>query len=152
MNMNSQTQTRIRSGLLAIVIFVAASVCPLSLSFADSASVDIEKHVANLYYSEFHEAIESQLDESGLAPTDIEKIVNEAADKYARCAVAALSKMNNPEATKTLALLSQGLSAAEIDNEFGDPTDPKYSDFFAQYEVSFGPCKDSVTSELGLPP
>jgi len=152
MHMFSQTQTRARSGFLAIVIFVAASFCQLSLSFADSALVDIEKHLANLYYSEFHEVIEIQLDESGLAPTDIEKIVNEAADKYARCIVAALSEMNNPDATRTLDLLSQGLSAAEIDDEFGDSTDPKYSEFFARYEVLVGPCKDTVSSELGLPP
>ncbi len=141
-----------RTCLLLSITIAAVALWAEPGRAQDSTSTDIEKHVANLYYSEFHEAIESQLDESGLAPTDIEKIVNEAADKYARCAVAALSKMNNPEATKTLALLSQGLSVAEIDNEFGDPTDPKYSDFFAQYEVSFGPCKDSVSSELGLPP
>ena len=131
-----------------VIVFILSS--PV-LSFAEPALSDAEKHLADLFYSEFRNTVVFRLDETGLAPADVERIFSAAVDRYARCVVTALSKLDDPAASKFLELLSQGLSATEINQKFGAVTDPKFADFFAEYDSLFDPCRNIVDSELGIP-
>ena len=123
-----------------------------SASLAESSSIDAERHLADIFYSEFRDVIEYQLDDSGLAPAEIERIAGEAASKFAHCVIAAVSKIDDPAAEKFLSLLSKGLSATEIDDEFGDATESQFEKFFENYESLVSPCRHAANSELGLPP
>jgi hypothetical protein len=132
------------------VLFCTYIILSYSASAGEDLRAPAEAQLADIFYSEMRDRLEIYFEDSGLAQTDIELIIDRAIDDYAHCVIIALVENPDPESRKLLKLLANGVSALEIDEEFGDATSSENEAFLSRLEPIMRPCQLAVDQESGI--
>ncbi len=132
-------------------------ILALLLPFAHASATDVndvrlaKAHFSKLFYPEIEPDLRRAFAKSGLAPTDIDRQIQQAVDGFSDCVIDALAADTDPRSHWFLNVLSRGLSKERIDAEWLEFDPTTETDFFDALEQPIKECGYVVKQEAGLP-
>ena len=133
------------------VLFAVLLATPSNTDADDPPLNVVERKLADVFYINFRENISVRLYNSGLAPSDIGRIIDSAVDAYARCAALMISSIEDPFADVFLSTLASDRTANEINSTLLHAPDSEYVSFFRELHALAEPCRSNAELELGIP-
>ena len=129
----------------AATILLALSLWASSAAPEDTDSA--ERHLSNIGYSKLADVFRDELQATGLADADIERIVSDAIDNHAKCIMEIFRESSDPLAKSFLEMLADGLSESEIDA--ADRRPEEVEAFFATADPLIKECEYETKQQLG---
>ena len=135
---------RLTSALVAIA---------LCTSLAYGQEIDkakAAKHFADLMYADVDNNLAKQLEESGLAESDVDDIVNGVVDGYGKCVVDGFSASGDPLSLELLISLTAGDITTADDSGLKDYSPNELEEMFQNLREMIETCKYKVNQEYGI--
>ena len=132
------------------VFMVGVLLASPSIASDTGARDAATQHLSYILNGELGGALEKRLVESGLAPADVDLVVDHVIRGYAECFVETLTAADTELGRRFLALLAEGRSLQEVGDEL-KAEEHEEALVHDRLETTFTRCTLVVDQEAGLP-
>lgn len=137
---------------VGLSVFTAAGLAAMAALATGGGAKDAAiRHLSYIFNGELGPSLEAQLGQSGLAPSDVEHVVERVMQGYAECFVDTLTTDDSELGQKFVALLADGRSMKEVGVALR-ADDVAWAANMERLEDVLARCAMEVDQEAGLPP